>query len=391
MVNKPARGVGPVTVDKIVDAAGDIDGDILGICRARKENRNKKPETGDEQLTKGKVPELSQKARAGLDAFIKVIEEGQILLNSAAADSVADNAAYSAMNDNAEEKVSAKKQKSPSRRQSGKSSDKKNKLVSGIGLSVLVTKLVNDSGIAEYHEAQDEVMGNSRISNLQELVNAASEYPQSREGLLEFLEDIELDRSMEDKSNKQGNLQDSVTFITFHNTKGLEFKRVIMTGLEQGIFPRENKKGEDIEEERRLFYVGVTRAMDELHLTTCAVRRMYGRTMPSQPSLFLREIDRNFLQIKNHAGSYAPSRRVESNSLRPARSFNPLIYNELEERAGWKRGQRLYHDDHGYGAVMEVRDSEDGPVVRVRFDSGKETLFLSEYQSRAYEKMGNDY
>jgi DNA helicase-2/ATP-dependent DNA helicase PcrA len=62
----------------------------------------------------------------------------------------------------------------------------------------------------------------------------------------------------------------------------------------------------------------------------------------------------------------------------------------LEERSGWKRGQRLFHENYGYGAVMEIQDSEDGPVVRVRFDNGKETRFLSEYQGRAFEKMGDD-
>ena len=64
---------------------------------------------------------------------------------------------------------------------------------------------------------------------------------------------------------------------------------------------------------------------------------------------------------------------------------------ELEERAGWKRGQRLFHEDYGYGAVMGVRDSDDGPIVHVCFESGKETRFLSEIQGRAYEKMGDDY
>jgi DNA helicase-2/ATP-dependent DNA helicase PcrA len=161
-----------------------------------------------------------------------------------------------------------------------------------------------------------------------------------------------------------------------------------MTGLEQGIFPREDKKGEELEEERRLFYVGATRAMDELYLTTCAERRMYGKTTPAQPSLFLRELDRNFLQIDDR----------RARQIIPRRSFNPYILNntaavkknEAEERSGWRRGQRIFHEDNGYGVVMEVKDSEDGPVVRVHFDSGKETRFLSEYQGRAFEKVGDD-
>jgi DNA helicase-2/ATP-dependent DNA helicase PcrA len=143
--------------------------------------------------------------------------------------------------------------------------------------------------------------------------------------------------------------------------------------------------------------------MDELHLTTCAERRMYGRTMPSQPSVFLQEVDKSCLQINKRSGGFAGG----------GRSFNPYNFNnsyggskvasfenssrtssknsEVEERAGWKRGERVFHDDYGYGEVMEVRDSDDGPVVRVRFETGKETRFLSEYQGRAYEKIKGDY
>ena len=353
VVNKPARGVGPVTVDKIIEASSANGGDLLKA---------------------GREAELAQKARTGLDAFFKVIEDGKALL-----DSVADN----------EKKAPVRK-----RPAKGASFKKQNELIAGDGLSVCVTKLVRDSGLAEYHKTQDEVTGNNKIGNLQELVNAASEYPQSREGLLEFLEHIELDRSLGDDSNKT-DLQNSVTLITFHNTKGLEFKRVIMTGLEQGIFPREAKKGEELEEERRLFYVGVTRAMDELFFTTCSTRRMYGRIDSMQPSPFLEEIDKSCLQTEKRYAGYAQYRRPMTE-----RSFNPFNFNdtaarqsEVEERAGWRRGERVFHEDHGYGAVMEVRDSvdvEDGPIVRVRFETGKETRFLSKYQGRAYEKIGDD-
>jgi len=117
-------------------------------------------------------------------------------------------------------------------------------------------------------------------------------YAANAEGLAEFLEHIELDRSLERGEESP----DSVTLITVHNTKGLEFRKVIITGLEQGIFPRDDKQGDDLEEERRLFYVGVTRAMDELYLTTCAIRRMYGRINLNQPSMFLSEIPLDYVK-----------------------------------------------------------------------------------------------
>jgi DNA helicase-2/ATP-dependent DNA helicase PcrA len=359
MVNKPARAVGPVTVHKIIETA------MIG---------------GSDLAEAGRKTELSPKARAGVEAFYKVIEAGTALLDSSSSSSFSSSSASPRLRANS----SSKKKK-------------KDGLVSGEGLSRCVTLLVNDSGIADYHAAQDEA-GTNRIGNLQELVNASSEYPQSREGLLEFLEDIELDRSMKDNKNNQDETQDAVTLITFHNTKGLEFKRVIMTGLEQGVFPREDKKGDELEEERRLFYVGATRAMDELYLTNCAERRMYGRTMPTKPSLFLREIDRNYVKIDDRLAGRTMTTRPSPEWS--GRAFNPYNLSsagtvnnnsEVEERAGWKRGQRLFHEDHGYGAVMEVKDSEDGPIVRVRFESGEEKRFLSEHQGRAYEKIEGDY
>jgi len=354
VVNKPARGVGAVTIDKIVEAANSCGGNLIKA---------------------GLDLELAQKARAGLNAFYKVIEDAKELLENEKTDGEEDVNKKNLDEKDGNEKKPEKQKKALSRKHKG--------LVPGTGLSDCVTQIVRDSGLAEYHEAQDDVTGNNKLNNLQELVNAASEYPQTLEGLLEFLEDIELDRSLRD--NAPQDAQNSVTLITFHNTKGLEFKRVIMTGLEHGIFPREDKKDEELEEERRLFYVGVTRAMDELYLTSCMMRRMYGKTTPMQPSLFLHEIDASCLKINSAASGFETGRPMAR------QSFNPYNFDrELEEHSGWKRGQRLFHENYGYGAVLEVRDSEDGPVVRVRFDNGKETRFLSEHQGRAFEKMGED-
>jgi DNA helicase-2/ATP-dependent DNA helicase PcrA len=280
-------------------------------------------------------------------------------------------------------------------------------LVSGEGLSVCVSQLINDSGLAEYHLIHEEITSQQRLSNLQELVNAASLYPGNIEGLLKFLEHIELDRSMEESTPENGD--DKVTLITFHNTKGLEFKKVIMTGLEQGVFPREDKKGDELEEERRLFYVGATRAMDELYLTSCRMRRIRGMTALLEPSVFLREIDKDCLKTMGAAPGNFNARRyfhegVAAGNFNAMRQFHesaarrpqgngyggkPAL-SEAERESGWHKGQRLFHDDYGYGAVIEVNGSEDGPVVSVRFDTGRELRFLSEYQGKAFEKIGND-
>ncbi|MDR0400912.1 MAG: ATP-dependent helicase [Treponema sp.] len=342
VVNKPARGLGKAAVDRIVEEAATVS--------AAAEN------PGDlEAAARRLLPVLASRARKGMEIFLSLMSEGRALLSADPLD-----AAFLSQAEG---------------RGGGES---RNELRGAEGLSVLVVNLVKDSGLADYHRYHDEAGAVQRLNNLQELANAASEYPPGMEGLLLFLENIELDRSLEEAPKKEDN-ESQVTLITFHNTTGLEFRRVIMTGLEQGIFPRDSKEGEDLEEERRLFYVGATRAMDELYLTSCARRRLYGRTQSVEPSLFLREIDPSVLRILG-APSYAfrvPAGNRDSGGA--------------SETGGWRRGDRVYHDDYGYGGVTAVRESGEGPVVELLFESGKTLRVLGSSPGRSIVKIGKDY
>jgi DNA helicase-2/ATP-dependent DNA helicase PcrA len=260
---------------------------------------------------------------------------------------------------------------------------------SAVGLAAFVDRLVESSGLLAYHQGQDEIAGTQRVANLQELVNAASLYSLDRAGLTEFLEHIELDRSM---ANEEEN-PDSVTLITVHNTKGLEFRRVIITGLEAGVFPREDKKGDDLEEERRLMYVGCTRAMDELYLTSCAARRLYGRTAFMEPSRFLFEIEPTSLEILGRAprafASFVgrsslgtPGRSSASTAGRIANgdSSSETVSDGFAER--WKVGRKLFHDDYGYGMITASFYAESELIIKVMFESGGERRFMPKYQAK---------
>jgi DNA helicase-2/ATP-dependent DNA helicase PcrA len=350
VVNKPTRGLGKATVDRIVEEA-------VTASAAKDEPGNL--EAAARRLLRG----LGPKARRGMEEFLSLMAEGRVLLSAPlpAADQMAlDKAAGP----------------------EGKKESSLEDLQGAEGLSVLVVKLVKDSGLADYHRYHDEVGAVQRLNNLQELANAASEYEAGMAGLLRFLENIELDRSLEDSSEKKDD-ENLVTLITFHNTKGLEFRRVIMTGLEQGIFPRNSKEGEDLEEERRLFYVGATRAIDELYLTSCAWRRLYGRGQSAEPSLFLHEIDPAALRI---LGKVPFSFGVSPGS----RGRSPEKGNAPRPRDSWQQGDRVYHDDYGYGGVAAVRESEDGPVVELLFESGKTLRFLNSSQGRSIIRIGKD-
>lgn len=242
-------------------------------------------------------------------------------------------------------------------------------------LSYFVEQLNELSGLMEYHTAQDEVAGTQRVANLQELANSAVLYPMTMAGLLDFLDHIQLDRNLE---NREAEDQDAVTLITVHNTKGLEFPRVILTGLEYGVFPRQDKKDESLEEERRLFYVGVTRAQNQLLLTSCRKRVRYGRIEEMLPSPFLLEIEESHLR---HLGeipySYKALRREQAGqaTASAAPAVHPLA-------AKWRVGRTVYHDDYGYGGIVRNRVEEDEFVVVVRFETGAEKQFMPEYQSQ---------
>lgn len=237
----------------------------------------------------------------------------------------------------------------------------------GAQLSDFVREIIEKSGIAAYHKGVDEISGTQKTFNLQELVNSAASYTCTTQGLLSFLDAISLDRTLAEQD--EGNSEDFVTLITIHNTKGLEFKKVIMTGMESGLFPREDKTGSDLEEERRLCYVGITRARDELYFTCCAARRFYGRIAHFAPSIFLSELDKDNLRVLgNPPYSFGKEKKEQS----------------LEDFEGWNIGAVVRHNEYGYGTIESAKITPSGEfVVNVKFKSGETKKFLPAYQKNS--------
>ncbi|MBR5580196.1 MAG: UvrD-helicase domain-containing protein [Treponema sp.] len=349
IVNKPSRGIGDKTQEKIVELAkAHANGNFLAACKME-------------------IPGATKKAKTGLADFISLTESLSALLDEASdkkqllpveelANQV-DTLFYQDLAENLPEPDNLSAKKSPKKK-----------------LSYFVEQLNELSGLIAYHTLQDEVAGTQRVANLQELANSAVLYPMTMAGLLDFLDHIQLDRTLENREDED---QDAVTLITVHNTKGLEFPRVILTGLEFGVFPRQDKKEEDLEEERRLFYVGVTRAQNQLLLTSCRKRIRYGHPEEMMPSPFLLEIKEHHLR---HLGeipySYKALRREQAQQkTKPAVESHPLA-------AKWKVGRTVYHDDYGYGGIVRTRVDENEFVVVVKFETGAEKQFMPEYQSQ---------
>lgn len=345
IVNKPVRGIGEKSQEKIINSAHETAGALI-------ENFNLL------DAAENCAESLSKKARDGLKDFCSVMKNLRTFIEEKSGevgdDSVTDALAEAAI------------QKEPSQQNDGGDFER---------LSVFIQKVIEDSGLDKFHKAQDDADGTSRVQNMEELVNSAADYPLSNKGLLDFLDAIELDRSLAEQA---GESADAVTLITLHNTKGLEFNRVIITGLEGGIFPRDDKVGEELEEERRLFYVGITRAKDELYITSCAMRRLYGHIQPMAPSPFLMEAGNVFRVMGRVPLSY--SRAVSANG--EFESSDTDLSPKAAVLEKWKKGVRLYHDDYGYGQIVSSSDASGEVVIEVQFESGGRKKFLPEYQSK---------
>jgi DNA helicase II / ATP-dependent DNA helicase PcrA len=231
----------------------------------------------------------------------------------------------------------------------------------------LVEAVLDRTGYLDALEAERTIEARGRIENLEELVGVAREYDASAQepSLSGFLQEISL-YSDQDALRSDTDDGGQVTLMTLHNAKGLEFRAVFMIGVEEGIFPHARSIEENsLEEERRLAYVGMTRAKERLVLTHALRRNLFGRSDANLPSRFLDEL---------------PAIGVERERLRPTSwSDYGARRQEYAPRADipeLSTGDAVRHQTLGTGIVTRI---EPGDVVTVRFEDGSERRLMLEY------------
>lgn len=206
-------------------------------------------------------------------------------------------------------------------------------------------------------ELGDKIEADSRISNIRELINFASEYDDVENGLKEFIDRVSLISSVDEY--REG---DFVTLMTLHSAKGLEFPVVFVTGIEEGLLPHAFSEGfEDIEEERRLFYVGITRAKDMLFLSYCKRRFFYGKVKHVRRSRFLDDIPELLLEVINDVGTTYERKDEYKNS-------STSFCESSEGSCVVKKGDTVEHPLFGKGKVLEVYGEGESQKVLVRFE-----------------------
>jgi DNA helicase-2/ATP-dependent DNA helicase PcrA len=246
--------------------------------------------------------------------------------------------------------------------------------------SKIVLQLLETMGIHEHYRNEDSLESSDRLENIEQFVTAIKEYEENSENpsLSDYLGDIVLLTSEEDKKD----LTDYVTLMTVHNSKGLEFDYVFLTGMEEGTFPhRMSMESEsEIEEERRLCYVAITRAKIKLFISHASFTRKYGNVEDRIPSRFLKEIPYELFENgkitseERYTPSYSPmagNRKENPNLDHKKRTITTADQKNLSV------GDKVKHKDYGIGKIAEISGTGDNLKVKISFGYSQKSFLLA--------------
>ena len=261
--------------------------------------------------------------------------------------------------------------------------------------------MLRDTGVMREAKADTTQEGKDRLENLEEMLAGIHEFVDQRlredntfVPMTEFLSEVSL---LTDQDEKQDDNQPRITLLTVHAAKGLEFKVTFIVGLEENLFPSQFCQApKEIEEERRLLYVAITRAMECCYLTNARQRFRNGQTQFSSPSRFLKDIDTCYVQQTQAMSSFMPQPIKAQPVAKPSFSSSSSVSSSSklvsvskkvgssttktrkEVRSEWKKQDRVVHKVFGAGLVLDVYHENDNDKIDIQFDNvGKKTLLLT--------------
>jgi len=244
----------------------------------------------------------------------------------------------------------------------------------------LAAQVLDESGYIAMWQADKAPEAPGRVENLHELVAAIAKY----ESLPAFLEHVAL---VFDAQNDAQEAQ--ISIMTLHGAKGLEFDAVFLPGWEEGLFPSQRSMDENgikgLEEERRLAYVGITRARKRAFISYVASRWVYDRVVNAVPSRFVDELPQNHIEVNADIGIYGGQRSShwDSSGLRPRVAPAATVERKVMNEEGdiFKRGTRVFHDKFGYGRVVNI----EGHKLDINFEHGGHKRVMDSFVKKADE------
>lgn len=265
-------------------------------------------------------------------------------------------------------------------------------------------EIAKSSGLLKELYEDKTVEGLSRYENVQELLNAIKEYVDDPEkedkSLSAFLQEVSLLTGQDEDKDQD---PDKVTLMTIHMAKGLEFKNVYIVGMEEDLFPSQLmlSSRSELEEERRLFYVAITRAQKKLYLSYALTRYRFGRLKNCEPSRFLDDINTKFIKVSTKFGgvdSVAPNpnfaksfvsgmkKTVSSQPVAKPTAYKPPADFKPSDTSALKEGMKVEHPKFGFGTVTKMEEVGAERKARIQFtDFGEKTLLLSFAKLKIHE------
>ncbi len=238
-----------------------------------------------------------------------------------------------------------------------------------------ISTLLVDTGYKAMLEEEKTIEAENRLENVKEFVSAAREFERENEGagLVEFLENIALVSDLD----KLGEGEAALSMMTLHSAKGLEFPVVFIAGMEEYLFPhsRAMDSEQEMEEERRLCYVGITRAQERLYLTHALQRTLYGSPRYNEPSRFLSEIPEMLLSVEDN--NSIKSRSIPFDFAAPS----PSKDTPSKAQAGqtFSLGEKVFHSRFGKGTIVSVVGDGEDQELKIAFEQGGIRTFLAAY------------
>ncbi|MFD1009453.1 MULTISPECIES: DNA helicase II [Oceanisphaera] len=240
-------------------------------------------------------------------------------------------------------------------------------------LHVQTDRVIESSGLKAMYQAERGEKAQARVENLEELVSATRQFTPSEDDDMSLLSAFLSHAALEAGEGQADKFDDAVQLMTLHSAKGLEFPLVFMVGVEEGMFPSQQSAEESqrLEEERRLAYVGITRAMSKLYISHAETRRLYGKEMFHRPSRFIKELPSDCLEevrLKATVSRAVPNGRFSQDRVQDT-------FNET----GFRLGQRVSHPKFGEGVVLNFEGADAHSRVQVQFEDGGSKWLVTAY------------